>query len=253
MLIDIAALQTRVPAPLKYALKPYYRKIFPNRLLVYLLPTYRCNYRCSYCMVVTKFDFATLYPKSGERTAAEWCAALEKLPPATIYLQGGEPLVYAELPELLNALPAKHQVLGMVTNLSLPASVYRKIKRKIHLNASLHREYVQDDEFLEKVRELSGHFHVHVNLVATPENLGVLEALAKDMRSRKITLHVDPYVDPRFQYNAEQLRLLKRFIRRDRNPEQQLNFEDFAPKRCSAGKGGTLSPRSAATSSISSV
>src|SRR5215471_1172892 len=182
MLINISTLQTWVPTPIKYAIKPYYRKVFPNRLMIFLLPTYRCNYRCSYCMVVTKHDYTTFFPKSGERTAAEWCAALEKLPPAQVYIQGGEPMLYAELPELLNRLPAKHQVVGMVTNLSMPVSVYQRIRRKMHLNASLHREHTEPGEFLEKVKELSGQFHVHVNLVATPENITALEGLSQQMR-----------------------------------------------------------------------
>src|SRR5580765_4114933 len=119
MLVKISALQTILPARLKFALKPYYRKVFPNRLHIGLLPTSRCNYRCSYCMVVTKFDYTTLYPKESERTAAEWLAALDRLPPAAIYFHGGEPFLYAELADLINGLPEKHQVLGIVTNLSM--------------------------------------------------------------------------------------------------------------------------------------
>ena len=236
MLIQISSVQPYLPARVKFALKPLYRKIFPNRLHISLLPTNRCNYRCSYCMVVTKFDFAALYPKGVEKTAAEWHAALHRLPPAGIYIQGGEPFLYPELPELVNDLPKRHELLGIVTNLSLPASVYRKIKRKIHLNASLHREYVSDAEFLDKVKELSAHFHIHVNIVATPENLGVLQEVSRLTRSRKVSLHVDPFKDPQFRYTPEQSRILDRYIQPDRNPGEMLDYEDYSPKRCSAGR-----------------
>jgi sulfatase maturation enzyme AslB (radical SAM superfamily) len=236
MLVNISDVQMYLPARLKFALKPYYRRIFPNRLHVGLLPTARCNYRCSYCPVVTKFDYTSIYPKNTEKSAAEWHAALDRLPPAAIYIHGGEPFMYAGLAELINDLPKKHSLLGIVTNLSLPLTVYRKVKRKIHLNASLHREYVKDNEFLDKVRELSGQFHIHVNVVATPENLPVIETLAGEARARKVTLHVDPYKDPQYQYSKQELTLLERVIQRDRNPAQQLNYEDFIPKQCSAGR-----------------
>jgi organic radical activating enzyme len=234
--INISAIQPYIPARLKFALKPYYRKIFPNRLHVVLLPTFRCNYRCSYCTVVTKFDFTTIYPKAAERSVSDWLAALDRLPPAVIYIAGGEPFVYAGLADLVNGLPGKHQVIGIVSNLSQPASVYRKITRKLHLNASFHREFTEHKEFAQKVKELSDQFHIHVNVVATRENLSFLSEISAEMSSDNITLHVDPVVDPEFCYSREEMDFLGKFIRNDRVPDQQLNFQDFAPKRCSAGR-----------------
>ena len=45
--LDLIELQRFVPAGLKYRLKPLYRKIFSNKLVVLLNPTWRCNYRFS--------------------------------------------------------------------------------------------------------------------------------------------------------------------------------------------------------------
>jgi len=236
MLINISAIQPYLPGPLKFALKPYYRTFLPNRLHVLLLPTFRCNYRCSYCTVVTKFAYTNEYSKTTERSARDWIAALDRLPPAVIYVAGGEPFVYAELGELINCLPEKHQVIGIVTNLSQPARVYRKIKRKLHLNASFHREFVQYQDFTARIGELIDQFHIHVNIVATPENLVVLREISEMMKSSKITLHVDPLVDPQFQYSDEDRDLLQKFIHKDRVPDEQLNFGDFSVKNCSAGR-----------------
>ena len=236
MLVNISAIQPYIPGRLKFAIKPYYRTFFPNRLHVLLLPTFRCNYRCSYCTVVTKFDYTTVYSKTSEKSASEWLAALDRLPPALIYIAGGEPFVYAGLADLVNGLPAKHQVIGIVTNLSLPASVYRKITKKLHLNASFHREFTEQEEFTQRIKELSDQFHIHVNIVATQENLLVLREVSTKMRSDNVTLHVDPVVDPEFRYSREELNLLQKFIHKDRVPDQQLNFEDFEPKLCSAGR-----------------
>lgn len=121
--MDFFHLQQILPAKLKFALKPYYRKVFPNRLHIYWNPTFRCNYKCSYCPVVTKFAYTTVAGKSQERTGAEWLSAFDRLPPFVLYIAGGEPFVYADLANVINELPAKHRLMGVVTNLSQPASV----------------------------------------------------------------------------------------------------------------------------------
>jgi MoaA/NifB/PqqE/SkfB family radical SAM enzyme len=232
--MDLISLQRFVPARMRYFLKPYYRRIIRNRLVVLFQPTFRCNYRCSYCPVVTKFDYTTVFPRKSERTAQDWVAILEKLPPAMIYIAGGEPMVYAPLPDVINNLPKKHEVVGMVTNVSLPTSLYRKIRKRIHINASFHREFAGEDEFIEKVKELQHLFHLAVNIVATPENLPVIERLDALMRSRKIVLHVDPLVDADFSYTPEQKALLLKHTHSDR--QYTVAFDDFSVKRCSAGR-----------------
>jgi MoaA/NifB/PqqE/SkfB family radical SAM enzyme len=240
----LATLHQILPARVKFALKPYYRKIFPNKLHAYINLTWRCNYRCSYCPVVTNFAFTSVVDRSGERSGEEWIAALEKLPPATIYFSGGEPFVFSDLPVIVNRLPEKHHVQGIVTNLSAPVSVYRKIKKRIHLNASFHREFADASTFTAKVKELCDQFHIHVNIVATPENLPLLEQIADGLAESKVALHVDPYVDVRgFQYSEEQLKIVQRFVFGDRSPESLTDYSDFSPKRCSAGRNYiTFSP-----------
>ena len=234
--MDVLALQQLLPARVKFALKPYYRKVFPNKLHIYWNPTFRCNYRCSYCPVVTKFAFTTVVGKSGERSGADWLEAFDRLPPAAFYIAGGEPFVYADLPTVLNDLPLKHRLLGIVTNLSQPASVYRKIKKRLHLNASFHREHTSDDDFIAKIRELRDSFHIHVNIVATPQNLPLLTKIAEEFSGCDIPLHVDPFVQKGFQYTPRQLELLQPFLAPDRKPKTQLDFNDFHPKQCSAGR-----------------
>lgn len=235
-MFSIINAQRFIPANVKFALKPYYRMLFPNRLHIVLNPTWRCNYACSYCPVVTKFAYTTVVSKAGERSAADWIAALDKLPAAVIYVAGGEPFMYAGMPTLINGLPAKHSIMGIVTNLSLPAAVYQKIQKRIHLNASFHREYTDAELFIAKVRELSEQFHIHANIVATPENLPLLTQISDELSASGVSLHVDPYVDNNFQYSQEQLKVLALHMKGDRHPETLLDFQDFSPKRCSAGR-----------------
>ncbi len=232
--MDLTSVQRFLPARVKYFLKPYYRKVFSNRLHILFWPTFLCNYRCSYCPIVTKFDFATVFPRHSERTAQDWITALDKLPPAMIYICGGEPMVYAPLPDLINNLPEKHRILGIVSNVSMPVSVFRKIKKPIHINASFHREFVSDDDFIARVKELQEFFHVHVNIVATPENMAVIERVEDLMNRNDISLHVDPLVDPTFSYTPEQLRTIKKCTQADR--DSLVAFDDFSLKLCSAGR-----------------
>lgn len=235
-MLNVSDLQRYLPAEVKFYLKRYYRTFFPNKLILIFNPTSRCNYRCSYCPVVTKFDYTTVFPKNEEKSVADWLGAFEKLPPAMIYIAGGEPFVYNGLPDLVNHLPKKHQIVGIVTNLSQDIRLYRKMKRKIHIRASFHREFIGQDEFVAKIKALRDQFYIHVNIVATPENLPLIEEIESGMARENVTLHVDPYVDINFRYSPEQRATLDRCLRSDRNPDAQLDFNDFSEKSCSAGR-----------------
>jgi MoaA/NifB/PqqE/SkfB family radical SAM enzyme len=239
-ILSIASLQRYLPASVKNALKPHYRKLFPGQLCMLLWVTFRCNYRCSYCPVVTKFGFSSIYGKEDERTPEEWIAALERLPKANIYISGGEPFLFKGLPELVNGLN-KHDILGIVTNATVKTSVYERINKNIHMNLSFHREFVSEDDFLEKVEELRqvGRFHLNVNLVATRENVPMIPKIAKMLSDHRVSLHIDPFVDPdmAFEYTPEETALLSRYLTPDRTTQMdRLVFDDYLPKSCSAGQ-----------------
>lgn len=232
--MGLVRIQRIIPPQVKYFLKPYYRKVFSNRLHILFWPTFRCNYRCSYCTVVTKYNLLNDFPPKSERRAEEWITALERLPPAMIYFAGGEPFLYTGLPQLVNNLPKKHKLLGIVSNVSQPVSTYRKIKRPFHLNASYHREFVSEPDFIARVRELQEFLDVHVNIVATQENLPVIASIDELMKTHRITLHVDPLVDLAFHYSASEEALLRKYTSADRRTLVQ--FDDFSGKQCSAGR-----------------
>lgn len=233
----LPAIQRVLPAAVKNRLKPWYRTVFPNRLHVLWWPTFRCNYRCSYCPVVTQFDYMSVFPRGVERSADDWVVALQQLPPALIYISGGEPFVFKGLPHAVNNL-GKHSLLGIVTNATAPVRIYEQITRRIHLNVSFHREFTDEASFLERVTALQRRHQVQVNIVATPENLPLIDRLSADFRARRIDLHVDPFVDPAYTYSAAERALLDRVLQSDRasHVDRQLNFQDYAPKTCSAGR-----------------
>jgi hypothetical protein len=123
-------------------------------------------------------------------------------------------------------------VLGIVTNLSARLEVYARVKKRIHLNASFHREFVSDEEFIKKVLQMQEQFHINVNVVATPQNLDVLKQIGSMLRTRNISRHVDPYVDTAFQCSKEQAEVLDRYLAADRGV---VDFGDRSAKLCSAG------------------
>lgn len=239
-IIDITALQRYLPASVKNALKPYYRKLFPNQLCVMLMVTFRCNYRCSYCPWVTRFAYSNIYRQENEPTPEAWIRALDKLPKANVYISGGEPFLFHGLPELVNGLN-KHKILGIVTNAAVKTAIYERITKKIHLNLSFHREFVTADQFLNKIEELRkvGMFHLNINMVATRENVLMIPKFEKFFTDHKVSLHIDPYVDPdvAFEYTPEEMVILSRYLASDRNTQMDmLNFNSYTPKECSAGQ-----------------
>ena len=236
-MLNVTTLQRYLPLSVKHALKPYYRLLYPDKLHALLWITFRCNYRCSYCPIVTKFSYEGVVGRRDERSVEEWLDGLDKLPSANLYISGGEPFLYAGLPELINRLPDKHRILGVVTNATVKTDVYRRLKKPVHLNISFHREFVEDERFIKKLHELKEDFRLCVNIVATPENIPVLQRVQEMLDHKNITLHVDPLDSQDFQYTDGELAILSEFLERDRfaKVEEQLSFKDYGTKSCSAG------------------
>jgi MoaA/NifB/PqqE/SkfB family radical SAM enzyme len=68
----------------------------PSLTLAFLLPTYRCNLRCTYC--------SSPYLKTPELTTDQWLAVVDELADLgcrRITILGGEPLVRQDVPEII--------------------------------------------------------------------------------------------------------------------------------------------------------
>lgn len=234
----IEKLQKIMPAKIRSILRPYHRLFFPNKIYGYWNLTYRCTYKCSYCPFCSQTKYSEIYPKTVEKTPEEWIKILEKLPPMSFLLIGGEPLLYDGLGEVINNLPKKHSLIGLVSNISLPIDLYKKIKKKICLTTSFHREFAKEDEFIEKILALKEFMWISsVNIVATPENIPFLEELHKKLTPKGITIRVEHLIKSGFGYNAEELKILSKYLTADRNWERKQNFyEAFLNKTCSAGR-----------------
>ena len=101
------------------------------------------------------------------------------------------------------------------------------------MNISFHREFVGEDEFVEKLHELRklARFHINVNLVATRENLPAIPKIKELLTDNSITLHIDPFVgaDLAFSYTAEEQSLLRPYLPPDRRAQMaRLDFGGYA-------------------------
>lgn len=236
MLVEL--LQKLTPAPIRSFLRPYHRIIFPNKIYGYWNITYRCTYKCSYCPFCNITDYGKIYTKDQEKTPEEWLKILEKLPPMSFLIIGGEPMLYQGISEVINNLPSKHSIIGLISNASLPIDLYKKIKKKVCLTVSYHREFAKEDEFIDKVLELNSFMWLNsVNIVATPENIPFLDKLHKRLTPKGITIRVEHLVKTGFRYTDEQYNSIKKYLTSDRNFKKKESFYE-APicKSCSAGR-----------------
>ena len=234
--MNIISLKKMIPPSLRFLVKPYFRIFFPNKLIVSWWLTFRCNYTCSYCYIHTKHDFSEQFPKTCEKSPQEWLKILNELPPAMFLIQGGEPFLYNGIHEILDNFPEKHEIIAVITNLSFDPEIYKKLKRKICLTTSFHREHCSKEEFQKKILELSENFNITVNFVATPENIPVIESLENTFKKKNITFHVDPYIDVDFKYSKEQLKLLNKYFKNDNNMKKNIALDSYNFKCCHAGK-----------------
>ena len=236
-MLKLADIRAYLPNGVKHLLKPYFRTLFPNQLLALCWITFRCNYRCSYCNIVTNFNFGTVSGRETERSAEDWLLAIEKLPPTLFFFIGGEPFMHPGLPEIINGLPAKHSIIGLTTNGTAKLDVYKRIKKRIGINVSFHREFIDEEPFIKKIEQLKELCNVSVNIVATRENMSVLRKLAETFSEKEITLHVDRLVDDTVVYTPEEVAYLNSFLSVERRQQRdQLNYDDYEPKLCGAGK-----------------
>jgi MoaA/NifB/PqqE/SkfB family radical SAM enzyme len=154
-----------------------------------------CNYRCSYCtqrFVDNRGQWAADLPR--------FLAAFAGLPGDwEVKLSGGEPFRHPSFLEAVGALAGAQRRVSVVTNLSAPLEdLYefadRTRARPGLVSASLHLEYADPQEFLDKIRALAARHtgHVVVTCVATRANLPRLEQLRERFVAVGVAFRVQP-------------------------------------------------------------
>lgn len=179
-----------------------------------------CNYRCSYC--VQKHLSGIVGPSDAQLDAG--LAALAALPGAwEIKLSGGEPFLLPRLPEVAGRLADAGHTVSLLTNLSAALPVIEAVLEGAGaqlrtFSCSLHREQVEEGDFLRKAAEVAARLarwpraSFVVNAVVLPGRLA--EAAASRRRFEGAGIKFYPQlmrVDGRpAHYTAEDLVLLER-------------------------------------------
>jgi len=201
---------------------------------IVFLPTFRCNYKCPYCLV-NKFDYSRSFQKKDEHHWRDWIEVFEKLPSSIIHISGGEPFLFNGFIELVNNMPRKHIIAGITTNLSFPISEFKKIsKNNRRINTSFHPFGVEKEVFLKKVLTLKKiGFTIWVNIVAYPNLLKKIKSFIDYFRKRGLDVNVDPYLDPYYEYGDKEKKMVRSLVTRNRRIG--FDHEDKDWKECYAG------------------
>lgn len=216
-------------------LRPLHKILFSKINHIIFIPTLRCNYHCPYCLI-NKINYPQKYPQTSERGWEDWVKVFEKIPSSMVFISGGEPFLYSNLVKLIKNLPKKHLVATLTTNLSLSDAVLSEIPKKIfQIEASFHPHMAGLKSFTEKVLNLKKQgFQIKINFVAYPKIINLIPTL-KDHFEKKIGVifNVDSYIDPAYHYTPEEIKIIKKYIPKNRKMGYQLN--DNKLKKCQAG------------------
>jgi MoaA/NifB/PqqE/SkfB family radical SAM enzyme len=154
-----------------------------------------CNYKCTYCIADTSWKTAYLEVKKWEEI---WNEILENYGSTHIRFSGGEPFVYPDFMDLLAVLSKRH-TLNVTTNLSFDVVEFvRKIgplvnDNNITLSASLHPEYINTDEFIDKVLYLkSNGIYTSASIVAWPPFIKDIPEIKEKMEKANIQFLIIP-------------------------------------------------------------
>jgi len=229
-----------LPENLRLFLLPNYRRLCPNILNIIFLPQLRCQYCCPYCIWnrFTPDDF-----KSAYHSSREWREVFTNLPPAVVTITGGEPLLYKDLSDLIEAFPKKHIISSLVTNLGAGVERLRSLKRRdFRVMVSFHPSMTTRQACVKSLLALkkSGFSNITINFVAYPDYISLIPSLKKYFENETgFFFRVDTFKDPVRKYNERELAYISEYkksgiIAKDRT--ESYDFEDTSEKLCRAGK-----------------
>ncbi len=230
----IKAVIRLLPEEILWKVKPYYRIFLPNVTHIILIPSFVCNYRCPYCLV-NRSKYAKIYPRKIEHGWKEWIEQLNKFPPAMINITGGEPFCYPDILPLVRNIPQKHLLAGIATNLSQPLGEFLKMSNKVlKVATSFHPHMTKKELFKSQIIKLkkSG-FNLSINFVAYPQIIPLIPEFKIFFDKIKVKFHVDPFLDPTYEYTKEEAKIVKQYVDDRRN--LGFDFKDYKPKSCRAG------------------
>ena len=119
---------------------------FKKGIAIDIIPTTRCNYKCSYCPMFLYGEVK----RYEECSLDEWITFFNRMQHwvATYYISGGEPALYPHIVGMANYLLSKGHKVIIMTNLSYPEK-FAGIKKswRLMFMPTFHKEFAKMDKF----------------------------------------------------------------------------------------------------------
>ncbi len=219
--------------------------------------TWKCNYRCPYCWErMEEEKYRGQKTIRNDLSPSMWADAINRISPRELYITGGEPTIYNDLPKVIELLD-KSISIRMTTNFgqTFNLSTYEKMIKKgrfLSITASYHPTEVKKEVFFDKVRHAKSIGIVEncgfsIEMVLYPDDLSNAEELMRFCEEEDIDVSPDIYNDPKSQHRPDKNEIKRvhdlieraRAIKRKRKLEREtLEVGKNPIVICGAGRNG---------------
>lgn len=161
--------------------------------------TWKCNYKCEYCWQARQPHIYRRNPEGDNQISSEiWAKKINQLKPRSLYITGGEPTLYKELPRLVSMLNPNIE-LTMTSNFGSSFNIeafthYVSPDRFIGLAFSLHPLQCDVNAFFKKLSLLAEKKfnNLLVEMVLDLKNLPYAELVLKKCKELGVGVRFDP-------------------------------------------------------------
>jgi organic radical activating enzyme len=212
----------KLPGPVRRILAPAVRTVVPTRIpmekIPRVYPTLQCNLRCPFCSDGLDYDKSRMgyEPLSKE----QWIGIVDALPGHAVMFTGGEPTLYQDLPDVINAI---HQIdVFLYTNLTYDVrKFFDRLTKPVRVFGSFHpnNKSATAERILENMKILADH-----PMCRGVENLHTINHASNgDVEAHRKT----------FEDNGIELEILEDQFTNNAHTPAACNHERLQTVRCS--------------------
>jgi molybdenum cofactor biosynthesis enzyme MoaA len=207
------------------------KTIESTRLTIQWFVTWKCNMACNYCWQESASSIYRTLGNKTVKTAYDWANAFNKLNPGRLYLTGGEPTLYKDLPELVGYLNDDITI-DMTSNFGKTFDVnkwkYMDVSKWNVIFFSLHpTQWENPNDFFTKLEKFIEYFDarkVGIEMVLHEDNVKLVDPNKIIEFSKKHNL-VDPHLDNFVDSNIKNLNFNQTSLAIDE--EIYPNYSDY--------------------------